>query len=81
MAIRITLLVSLAFCSLAEPMNCRSKFTNKFSIVSNVKWPAYTVRGAENIVFDANVTDLAYREPDTYRAEGIAYLSSTVLLD
>lgn len=30
----------------------------------------------QNIVFDANVTNVAYVEPDTYRAEGIAYIGS-----
>ncbi|KUF98691.1 hypothetical protein AM588_10010284 [Phytophthora nicotianae] len=41
-----------------------------------LKWPEYTLGNAQNIVFDANVTELAYPAPDTYRAEGIAYLTS-----
>lgn len=28
----------------------------------------------QNMVFDVNVTDLAYVEPDLYRAEGINFL-------
>ncbi|CZR61563.1 related to triacylglycerol lipase V precursor [Phialocephala subalpina] len=40
-----------------------------------VEWPKYTLYNPRNIVFDANVTNLAYVEPDTYRAEGIAYIS------
>ncbi|KAH6668380.1 triacylglycerol lipase [Halenospora varia] len=43
--------------------------------VSCVTWPKYTLEDPRNIVFDANVTELAYIEPDTYRAEGISYLS------
>ncbi|ETI57176.1 hypothetical protein L916_00456 [Phytophthora nicotianae] len=41
-----------------------------------LKWPEYTLDNAQNIVFDANVTELAYPAPDTHRAEGIAYLTS-----
>ncbi|PSR81083.1 carboxylesterase family protein [Coniella lustricola] len=42
--------------------------------VSNVTWPRYTLDNPQNLVFDVNVTDLAYAEPDTYRAEGINYI-------
>lgn len=28
----------------------------------------------KNIVFDVNVTDLAYIEPDTFRADGIGFI-------
>jgi hypothetical protein len=51
------------------------------STVTNATWPAYTLDNPQNIVFDANKTGLVYTEPDIYRAEAIAYLSSTVLLD
>ncbi|KAG7388900.1 hypothetical protein PHYBOEH_007663 [Phytophthora boehmeriae] len=44
--------------------------------VTALKWPEYTPDNAQNIVFDANVTEFAYISPDTYRAEGIAYLTS-----
>ncbi|GMF38257.1 unnamed protein product [Phytophthora lilii] len=45
--------------------------------VTTLEWPEYTSdKNAQNIVFDANVTELAYIAPDTYRAEGIAYLMS-----
>ncbi|KAH7491187.1 Lipase 1 [Phytophthora ramorum] len=44
--------------------------------VTALEWPEYTSDSAQNIVFDANVTELAYVAPDTYRAEGIAYLTS-----
>jgi carboxylesterase type B len=44
--------------------------------VTALEWPEYTSDNAQNIVFDANVTEFAYIAPDTYRAEGIAYLTS-----
>jgi triacylglycerol lipase len=47
--------------------------------VTCVKWPPYTLDNPRNIVFDANVTDLAYVEPDEYRAEGIAYVQSRLV--
>jgi len=50
-------------------------------IASSIKWPAYTLDNPQNIVFDANITNLSYLERDIYRAEAIAYLSSSVLLD
>ncbi|KAF8856620.1 hypothetical protein BDZ45DRAFT_745234 [Acephala macrosclerotiorum] len=40
-----------------------------------IEWPKYTLGNPRNIMFDANVTSLAYVEPDTHRAEGIAYIS------
>ncbi|KAJ8533455.1 hypothetical protein ON010_g13799 [Phytophthora cinnamomi] len=44
--------------------------------VTALEWPEYTSDNGQNIVFDANVTEFAYIAPDTYRAEGIAYLTS-----
>lgn len=41
---------------------------------SSVEWPRYTLDNPENIVFDANVTELAYIEPDTYREDGIRFM-------
>jgi len=38
-------------------------------------WPAYSVDAPMNIVWDANVTALAYAEPDTWRAEGIQLIN------
>lgn len=39
-------------------------------------WPEYGVGDAAmNIVWDANVTGLAYPEPDTWRSEGIALIN------
>jgi hypothetical protein len=48
---------------------------NDWVIVSCVNWPEYTLENPRNMVFDVNVTNLAYVEPDTYRAEGIQYLA------
>lgn len=42
--------------------------------MSCVKWPKYEGVTPRSIVFDANVTNLAYVEDDTYRAEGIEYM-------
>ena len=52
-----------------------------FVVASNVTWPAYTLDDASNLVFDTNVTDLAYVSPDLFRAEAIEYLSTAVLTD
>lgn len=48
--------------------------------MSNVNWPEYTLDEPENLVFDTNVTDLAYTSPDLFRAEAIEYLSKTALV-
>ncbi|KAG2521676.1 hypothetical protein BBO99_00005861 [Phytophthora kernoviae] len=44
--------------------------------VSALEWPEYTSDSPQNIVFDVNVTELAYIELDIYRAEAITYLHS-----
>jgi hypothetical protein len=44
-------------------------------IDAGVMWPEYNLSNPQNLVFDTNVTELAYAEPDTYRAEGIAFIS------
>ena len=43
--------------------------------VSSVDWPVYDLDNPQNIVFDVNATNLAYAEPDIFRAEGIQYIS------
>jgi hypothetical protein len=43
--------------------------------VSCMNWPKYTLDNPRNMVFDVNVTNLSYVEPDTYRAAGIDYIS------
>lgn len=46
--------------------------------VTNVTWPEYTLDDPKNIVFDGNVTDLAYVEPDIYRIEAIAFINNAL---
>lgn len=41
---------------------------------SSPAWPKYDLQTPQNIVFDANVTGVAFAEPDTYRAEGIRWI-------
>ncbi|KAF2215430.1 hypothetical protein CERZMDRAFT_65721 [Cercospora zeae-maydis SCOH1-5] len=42
-------------------------------------WPQYSLDKPENIVWDANVTELAWLEPDTYRQEGIRFILDNAL--
>ncbi|TKA27571.1 hypothetical protein B0A50_04402 [Salinomyces thailandicus] len=42
--------------------------------VSAPVWPVYDNASPENIVWDANVKDLAWVEPDTWRKEGIDWI-------
>lgn len=42
--------------------------------VTDIQWPKYALEDPANIVFDVNKTDLAYIEPDVYRAEGIQFI-------
>lgn len=37
-------------------------------------WPQYSLDKPENIVWDANVSALAFVEPDTFREEGIRWI-------
>uniref|UniRef100_H3GA89 Carboxylic ester hydrolase n=1 Tax=Phytophthora ramorum TaxID=164328 RepID=H3GA89_PHYRM len=46
--------------------------------VTALTWPEYTLDDPQNIVFDANVTELAYVESDTFRAEAIAHMINSV---
>lgn len=39
-------------------------------------WPIYSVGNPQNIVWDANMTGLAYAEPDTFRKTGIDFIES-----
>lgn len=43
-------------------------------LVTDVEWPLYSLDNPQNIVFDVNVTDLAYPEPDTFRADGMNFI-------
>ncbi|PPJ55529.1 hypothetical protein CBER1_05378 [Cercospora berteroae] len=42
-------------------------------------WPQYSLDQPENIVWDANRTELAWLEPDTYRQEGIRFILDNAL--
>ncbi|KAH8807880.1 triacylglycerol lipase [Xylogone sp. PMI_703] len=51
---------------------------NKHKIGGVPTWPVYDIhdgRGAQDMVFDTNVTTLAYAERDNFRAEGIAFIN------
>lgn len=39
-----------------------------------LEWPKYSLEDPRNMVFNVNVTNLAYAEPDTFRAKGIKFL-------
>jgi hypothetical protein len=47
-------------------------------IVSCINWPKYKTDNPQNIIFDVNVANLAYTEPDTFRAEGIAFIGNNL---
>lgn len=40
---------------------------------AGVEWPVYELEAPTNIVFDANVTELAYQQADDYREEAMSY--------
>jgi len=77
----------ISFIINGDPNKCEGNFSSISGIdivtddyiVSNVAWPKYTLDDPTNIVFDTNVTNLAYISPDIYRAEGIDFVSKTVL--
>jgi hypothetical protein len=45
--------------------------------VESQHWPVYTLDDPQNFVFEQNVS--SHPEPDTFRAEGIKYLSNLIL--
>ncbi|PYH92004.1 carboxylesterase family protein [Aspergillus ellipticus CBS 707.79] len=47
---------------------------NNHGLNTSVVWPEYTLDNKRNMVFDVNVTDLAYIEDDDFREDGISYL-------
>ena len=38
------------------------------------QWPVYSLEQPQNMVWDANRTELGYAEPDTWRSEGIRFI-------
>lgn len=63
-------LMSSSWASFIYDLN-PNNFTGRHA--GSPEWPEYSV-GAENIVFDGNVTELVYAEPDTFRQEGIQWI-------
>ncbi|KAK0890282.1 hypothetical protein LTR91_018840 [Friedmanniomyces endolithicus] len=63
-------LMSSSWASFIHDLN-PNNFTGRHA--GSPDWPEYGM-GAENIVFDANVTELVFAEPDTFRAEGIQWI-------
>jgi hypothetical protein len=50
----------------------------EIATVSCVSWSKYTTGSPRNIIFDANVTNLAYIESDLYREEGTAFIGKSL---
>ncbi|KAF5003892.1 hypothetical protein FDECE_9597 [Fusarium decemcellulare] len=48
------------------------------NVNQGVAWPQYTLAQPDNLVFDANYTDLSYVEADDYRKAEIMYLQNFV---
>ncbi|KAG2521680.1 hypothetical protein BBO99_00005858 [Phytophthora kernoviae] len=44
--------------------------------LTDVEWPQYSLDDPQNFVFDTNVTNVSYVEPDFFRTEAIAYIHS-----
>lgn len=42
-------------------------------------WPQYSLDTPQNLVFEANRSELAFTEPDTFRAEGIQWIQDHAL--
>ena len=66
-------LAKLMSCSWASFIYDQDPNSFQSRHVGAAAWPMYSV-GAENIVWDANATNLANAEPDTFRKEGIQWI-------
>lgn len=55
----------------------RKEITDSQLTVESQHWPVYTLDAPQNFVFEQNVS--SHPEPDTFRAEGIKYLSNLIL--
>ncbi|KAH7189880.1 Alpha/Beta hydrolase protein [Fusarium oxysporum] len=51
---------------------------NPNSYAQSLTWPQYRERSEKNLVFDVNVTGLAYSESDSFRHKQIAYIIDTL---
>ena len=48
--------------------------TPNINVMTDITWPKYILDKPQNLVFDANKTEMVYIEDDTYRAEAINFL-------
>jgi hypothetical protein len=64
-------LMSSSWASFIYDLN-PNNFTGRFEAAE--PWPKYSLDNPQNIVWDANETELAVVEADTYRAEGIRFI-------
>ncbi|EED24560.1 extracellular lipase, putative [Talaromyces stipitatus ATCC 10500] len=73
-------IMSSAWISFVHDLDPNSNaFSHKKGINrEGLKWPAYDQKNPSNIAFNVNVTGLAYVEPDTFRAEAIAYMAENL---
>ena len=51
-----------------------AELTSWLDVAQSLTWPEYRDGRERNVVFDVNVTGLAYSEPDTFRQRQIAYI-------
>ncbi|EPS94652.1 hypothetical protein FOMPIDRAFT_50199 [Fomitopsis schrenkii] len=64
-------LMSASWASFISDLNPNSFRQGSGAWTDTPLWPTYSVRNPFDIVWDANVTGLAWVEPDTFRKEGI----------
>lgn len=64
-------LMSSSWASFIHDQN-PNNFTGRHAGAAD--WPMYSVESPQNIVWDGNVTELAYAEPDTWRQSGIQFI-------
>lgn len=70
-------IMSTAWISFVHDLDPNSNaFSGKKGInKEGLQWPVYGQHNPSNMAFNVNVTGLAYVEPDTFRADGIAYMA------
>uniref|UniRef100_A0A093V720 Carboxylic ester hydrolase n=1 Tax=Talaromyces marneffei PM1 TaxID=1077442 RepID=A0A093V720_TALMA len=70
-------IMSTAWISFVHDLDPNSNaFSSKKGInKEGLRWPVYGRKNPANIAFNVNVTGLAHVEPDTFRAEAIAYMA------
>lgn len=70
-------IMSTAWISFVHDLNPNNNaFSKKTGInAAGLEWPVYGTENPSNMAFNVNVSGLAYIEPDTYRADAIAYMA------